>query len=212
MFEKPKKENKRWKGLIYGTSGVRKTRFALSLPKPVSIDMEKGTVNYTEEYDYQVLHTTSADGVMDATDFLLTQKHDFATVIYDPITIYWSALQKKWTDIFFEVNRKASKKGAGFKGDYYELQVGDWGVIKAEFKQFLRKISLLDMNVVFTAHEKAEYEDGAFMKKTGEYLPDCEKSIPYSSILFCVSLLTTKGRRLSTPRKTGQVVSLLNLL
>ena len=175
MFTTPTKENKKWKGLIYGAEGTRKTRFTLTLPKPVTLDLEKGTVEYSEEFDFKVKHIVTADDVMLAVDYLLSNDHDFSTLIIDPVTVYWSALQKKWTEIFF--NRK--KSGAGYKIDFYELQIGDWLVIKSEFKAFLRKISMLDMNVVFTAHEKPEYAETGTMVKTGEYLPDCEKSLPY---------------------------------
>lgn len=177
MFGEPTVENKRWKGLVFGAFGTRKTRFALSLPKPVVIDMEKGTTMYGDEFGFKVLHAVTADDVANAIDYLLTEDHDFATMVIDPFTIYWSALQKKWADIFF-IRKKG---GAGFKVDFYELQVGDWQQIKAEFKSTMRKVMMLDMNVVFTAHEKAEYSDkkGDTMVKTGEYIPDCEKSLPH---------------------------------
>ncbi len=175
MFEEPVVENKRWKGLVYGAEGTRKTRFTLSLPKPVTLDLEKGTTEYGKEFDFKVKHIVTADDVMLAVNYLLSNDHDFSTLIIDPITVYWSALQKKWSEIFF-VRKKG---GAGYKIDFYELQIGDWQVIKSEFKAFLRKISMLDMNVVFTAHEKPEYAETGTMVKTGEYLPDCEKSLPY---------------------------------
>jgi len=175
MFETPTKENKRWKGLVFGATGTRKTRFALSLPKPVILDLEKGTTMYGDEFDFKVKYVSTADDVNNAIDYLLSNEHDFATLVIDPITIYWTALQKKWSEIFLK--RKGS--GKGHKIEFYELQIGDWQQIKAELKALLRKISMLDMNVVFTAHEKTEYADSGVMVKTGNYLPDCEKGLPY---------------------------------
>ena len=174
MFETPSKK-KRWKGLVYGSFGTRKTRFCLSLPKPVVIDMEAGTSMYGEEFDFKVLHASTADKVMEAVDYLLTQEHDYATLVIDPITIYWASLQDKWNKIF--LNRKRS--GSGHKIDFYEFQVGDWFQIKGELKALSRKLSMLDMNVVLTAHEKDEYSSkaGDTMVKTGEFIPDCEKKI-----------------------------------
>jgi len=50
--------------------------------------------------------------------------------------------------------------------------------IKAEFKDFIRKLIALDMNVIVTARQKVQYADGAFMKAIGETF-DGEKSLPY---------------------------------
>lgn len=177
MFEEPVVDKRRWKGLVYGAFGTRKTRFCLSLPKPVVIDMEKGTTMYGDEFRFKVLHAVTANKVMEAINFLLTQEHDFATLVIDPITIYWEALQDKWNNIF--LNRK--RTGAGHKIDFYEFQASDWYQIKGELKLLCRKLTMLDMNVILTAHEKDEYSkaEGKVMTRTGNVIPDCEKKIAH---------------------------------
>ena len=50
--------------------------------------------------------------------------------------------------------------------------------IKAEFREFIRKLISLDMNVIVTARQKIQYADSGFMRAIGETF-DGEKSLPY---------------------------------
>ena len=173
-FQKARSLDKRLKLFLWGDSGVGKTTLALQFPKPVVIDLEGGADLYGESFDFDILRASTADEVMDAAQWLLTHAHPHRTLVIDPITVYWDALQKKWSDIFLRRN-KGSK---GYKFEFYDLQPRDWMTVKAEFKDLIRKIVALDMNVIVTARQKVQYADGAFMKAIGETF-DGEKSLPY---------------------------------
>jgi len=173
-FRKAGRSRKRLKLFLWGDSGVGKTTLALRFPRPVVLDMEGGTELYGDDFDFDVIHTTDPDRAMEAVDWLATHDHPYRTLVVDPITIFWDALQRKWSDIFLRRN-KGSK---GFKYEYYDLQVRDWMTIKAEFKEFVRKLLALNMAVVVTAREKTKYKDGSFMQAAGETF-DGEKSLPY---------------------------------
>ena len=173
-FKRAGKSRKRLKLFLWGDSGVGKTTLALRFPKPVVIDMEGGTELYGEDFNFDVISTTDSDQAMQAVDWLATNAHPYQTLIVDPVTIYWDALQRKWSDIFLRRN-KGSK---GFKYEYYDLQPKDWLTVKAEFKEFVRKLLALNMAVVVTAREKTKYKDGSFMQAAGETF-DGEKSLPY---------------------------------
>jgi hypothetical protein len=173
-FQKARTLEKRLKLFLWGDSGAGKTTLALQFPKPVVIDMEGGTDLYGDAFDFDVLRATTADEVMEAVDWLLQNRHEHRTLVIDPITIYWDALQKKWSDIFLKRN-KGSK---GYRYEFYDLQPRDWMTVKAEFKELIRKLIALDMNVIVTARQKVQYADGAFMKAIGETF-DGEKSLPY---------------------------------
>jgi hypothetical protein len=160
-FKRADKADKRLKLLIYGEPGTGKTITSLSMPKPVVIDMEKGTQLYGGDFEFDVLPASTPDEVRDAVDWLLSNKHDYRTLIIDPITIYWSAQQDKWNDIF----KLRKQTGAGFKFEFYEFQPRDWMTLKAEGKALLRMLSRLDMNVVCTAHRKDLLDKN--MSKTG---------------------------------------------
>lgn len=174
-FKKASQTNKRLKIFLFGDSGVGKTRLALRFPKPCVLDLEGGTDLYSSEFEFDVVKSTSADEIMNTVSYLAANRGaGYQTLIIDPITIYWEALQKKYTDFFLQRNRKS----AGYRGEFYILQPQDWNVIKSEWKDFIRKILSLDMNVVCTAREKAQYKDGEFMVRDGETF-DGERSLPY---------------------------------
>lgn len=166
--------NRRQKLFIWGDSGDGKTTLALQHPRPAVLDLEGGTEHYGDRFAFDVLKATTADEVSAAVDWLLTHPHDYCTLVIDPITVYWDALQAKWSDIFMRRN-KGSK---GHHLEYYSLQAKDWMSIKAEFKELVRKLIQLDMNVVVTARQKALYADNGFMRSIGETF-DGEKSLPY---------------------------------
>ena len=175
-FQKAETIEKRPKILLIGGEGTLKTRTSLSFPCPVVFDMEKGTTLYGNEFNFHVTHTTDPTIVMDGVSWLLTNKHNYKTVIIDPITVYWSALQAKWQNIFLE----HEKKSAGFKFEYYRIQPSDWGLVKGELKKLIRNLTMLDMNVIITAHKKKMYSEatGDFMKVIGDTF-DGEKSLPH---------------------------------
>lgn len=173
-FQKARTLDKRLKLFLWGDSGVGKTTLALQFPKPVVIDFEGGADLYGEAFDFDVLRASTADEAMDAVQWLHGHTHPHRTLVIDPITVYWDALQKKWSDIFLRRNRGSK----GYKFEFYDLQPRDWMTVKAEFKDFIRKLIALDMNVIVTARQKVQYADGAFMKAIGETF-DGEKSLPY---------------------------------
>jgi len=173
-FQKARSLDKRLKLFLWGDSGVGKTTLALQFPKPVMIDFEGGADLYGETFDFEVLRASTADETMEAVQWLHGHAHPHRTLVIDPITVYWDALQKKWSDIFLRRNRGSK----GYKFEFYDLQPRDWMTIKAEFKDFIRKLIALDMNVIVTARQKVQYADGAFMKAIGETF-DGEKSLPY---------------------------------
>jgi hypothetical protein len=173
-FQKAKAADKRLKLFLWGDTGAGKTTLALQFPKPVVIDMEGGADLYGDSFNFDVLRSSSPEEVMASVDWLLANKHPYRTLIIDPITIYWESLQKKWSDIFLH-RRRDSK---GYRHEFYDLQVKDWMTIKAEFRELLRKLIALDMNVIVTARQKTKYKEGSFMVAIGETF-DGEKSLPY---------------------------------
>ena len=44
----------------------------------------------------------------------------------------------------------------------------DWMTLKSEFKELIRKLIALDMNVILTARQKTQYKEGSFMVAMGE--------------------------------------------
>lgn len=173
-FAPASKTEKKIKLLLWGDAGSGKTRLSLQFPKPVVIDMERGTDFYGEEFDFDVRHMTDANDVAAAVEWLQNNEHDYETLVIDPITIYWEALQTKWSNIFL----KRHPNSKGHKDEFYEFQVKDWIIIKQEFKELCRRLIDLDMHVIVTARQKTKYAESGFMQAIGETF-DGEKSLPY---------------------------------
>lgn len=192
-FSAPKKEDKKFKILVWGNSGSGKTTFGLSMPNPVVVDMEGSTELYGDK-NFKVLHTTSLREVKNALVWLQTQQHEFKTIVIDPVTIFWEELQRSWTEVFLK-----RCQGKQNKTEFFELGPSEWRKIKDSYSAFLLQLANLDMNVVAIAREKTRYRDGAFMVADG-VSPDCEKRTEY---FFPVEfrLYVEKGEFLAETRK-----------
>lgn len=139
---KPEAVNKRLKLFMYGPAGVGKTTAAIQFPNSYIIDCERGTENYDKLITASgsaVFQTVDIHDVVQEVKSLLTEKHDFRTLVIDPITPLYNDLLEKCE----------SKVGADF-GRHY-------GAANKEMKRLANLIMALDMNVVITAHAKTEY-------------------------------------------------------
>jgi len=165
---------KRLKLFIWGDAGTGKSTLSLQFPKPVVIDMEGGTELYGGKFSFGVFRTSSADDAFQAVRWLSENPHQYQTLIIDPISVLWESLQKKWSDIFLRRN----KNSKGYKFEFYEFQPRDWMAIKAELKDLIRLLTVLDMNVVVIARQKPLYSETGFMRAIGDTF-DAEKSTPY---------------------------------
>ncbi len=160
---KPEAIEKRLKALFYGAAGVGKTTAAISFPKPYLIDTEKGAENsqYTKilkEKGGAVFQTSDFDELMHEVRALLTEKHDYKTLIIDPLTTLYNDL----------LDKSAVKNGTEFGRHYNEAN--------KQVKHLLNLLLRLDMNVIITSHAKNEY--GTDMKVIGTTF-DCYKKLDY---------------------------------
>jgi len=202
-FSKPEPtEAPRRKILLWGPTGTGKTRTALGFPKPAVIDLERGTSFYASEFDFEVLPPASPDDIMRAVKWLRDNRHDFKTLVIDPISVYWAALQRKWSDIFLA--RLSNRPG--FKHEFFELGPREWSTIKSEFAELVSVLMQLDMNVVVVAHDKVTYDaTGSFMKAVGSG-PDTEKNMDrmFDVVIRCERVDTPQDP--SKPRVAAKFV------
>ena len=191
----PEPKNKRVKMMVFSSPGLGKTTAAIGWPQAVIIDMEHGTDNYSEtilKNGSIVLHTTSPDEVKDEIKTLFTEKHDYRTIVIDPVTILYQAIQEKWTRIFskYADTEKATElQDFGFRY---------WAKVKSDYKAIMRMLLACDMNVILTAHQKDIYGDG--MKKVG-FGSDSMKGDEHIFDYVFQLVMDAKGRRMALTKK-----------
>jgi hypothetical protein len=142
----PTKAEKRLKALFYGQAGSGKTTAALQFPKPYLIDTEKGAVNdqYVDLINAKggvSLQSNDFNEIVSEVKALLSERHDYHTLIIDPITTVYDDL----------IAKAEAKVGTEF-GRHF-------GEAKKEWKRLGNLLTRLDMNVIVTSHEKNLYGD-----------------------------------------------------
>lgn len=172
---KPESVTKRLKLFMFGPAGVGKTTAAIQFPNSYIIDCERGAENYDKlitASNSVLFQTTDINDVIQEVKALLTVKHEYRTLVIDPITtIYNDLLEKCETQV-----------GAEF-GRHY-------GAANKQMKRLANLIMALDMNVVITAHAKTEY--GQNFQKLG-YTFDGWRQLDYWFDL--VIELAKKGKK-----------------
>lgn len=140
----PEAVQKRLKALFYGNAGAGKTTAALGFPKVYLIDTERGAENsqYTRllaKNGGVIFQSTDFDEVMKEVTLLLTEDHDFKTLVIDPLTNLFNDL----------VDKCAVTVGTEFGRHYAEAN--------KRMKHLCSLLLRLDMNVIITSHSKTEY-------------------------------------------------------
>lgn len=141
---KPTKIEKRLKTLFYGGAGAGKSTAAASFPKPYFIDTERGIENdqyikLLNKVGGAVFQTSDFDDVMKEIKSLLVEKHDYKTLVIDPLTTLYNDL----------LDKSAIKNGTEFGRHYSDAN--------KQIKHLLSLLLRLDMNVIITCHAKNEY-------------------------------------------------------
>src|SRR6476659_1734832 len=86
---KPEAVTKRLKLFMFGPAGVGKTTAAIQFPNSYVIDCERGTENYDKLITASgsaVYQTNDMNEVLQEVKSLLTEKHEYRTLVIDPIT------------------------------------------------------------------------------------------------------------------------------
>jgi hypothetical protein len=140
--KKPEAVKKRLKLFLFGPAGIGKSTAAIQFPNSYIIDSERGTENYDAAIrasGSQVFQTTDMDEVITEVKSLLTEKHEFRTLVIDPVTTLYNAL----------VDKCEAQVGSDF-GRHF-------GAANKTMKRLANLVMALDMNVIVTAHAKKEY-------------------------------------------------------
>jgi len=176
----PETIEKRLKALWFGAPGSGKTTGAIQFPRPYLIDTEKGAEN--DEYVDLLkksgglyFFTADFEELLVEVTTLLTEKHEFRTLIIDPLTVVYNDLCDK--------SAKALATREDPSGTAYGRHKA---VADRKLKHLLNLLLRLDMNVIITSHAKGEWKNG---QPTGTDTFDCYNKLDY---LFDLVLMIQK--------------------
>jgi len=137
--------NRNARVLIYGNPGIGKSTLALSAPKPVLLDFDGGIHRVNGAHLCPTLQVQNYDQVLEALNEDLS---GFETIIIDTVG--------KMLDYMSEYIIRKNPKAAKYDGS---LSLQGYGTRKQMFVEFLTRVSMMNKNVVFVAHER-EDKDG----------------------------------------------------
>ena len=151
----PEAKDTKLKFFMFGPAGVGKTLAAIQFPNAYIIDLEQGTNNYHKLINQKnsfVFQSTDPFDIENEIDCLINEQHNFKTLIIDPVTILWGAIQEIWHEKF--VKSMIENKKIDILEDF---GMRFWQKCKPDYKRIIKKILKLNMNVIVTAHQKDKY-------------------------------------------------------
>lgn len=170
---KPELIEKRFKAFFYGAAKVGKTTAAIQFPKPYLIDTERGAenkkyVDLLKNSGGVIFQTSDFDELIKEVNALLTEKHEFKTLIIDPLTTVYNDLIDKMQIALKKASKDKDSTGSEFGRHYTEAN--------KKMKNLYNLLLRLDMNVIITSHAKDQL--GENMVKLGQTF-DCYKKLDY---------------------------------
>lgn len=212
------KRKKPLKILLYGSSGVGKTHFALQATpgKTLIFDAESGSDLFEGrkgfEFDYwtndEGQKTASIKELNKAIDYLETSEgiKNYDTLIIDPISDIWDNLQAQrsdYKDAILKTKGYGSKVDNRSEASLESFTMKDWADVKKIYKTLFLRLKNLSQNVILIAREKelTETKPNGDVIKLGEYIPEAEKNTIYA-VDFAIRLTYNEA----TGERLGQVV------
>lgn len=143
---------------VYGEPKTEKTRRALRLPGPrFMIDMEKGADEYGDlaaDGD-QYMACASHSALVEALDYLDTlDPKAIGTVIIDPITTLWKALQAGMAEKLAEKEKKKGSKARWATPEEVIFDQGVWGRLNRSHDDIMTRLINAPYHVVFICRGK----------------------------------------------------------
>ena len=132
-------------GCISGTPGIGKTTIALSAPKPLLLDTDRGIHRVQKEYRTDTVQVKKYQDILDVLEEDLS---DYETIVIDTLGELVNFMLKYFSEL---------DKSLITRGGTYNIKI--WGLIKTEFSNLKMKLQDLNKNLIFVAHT-AEDKDG----------------------------------------------------
>lgn len=182
---------KRLKMLLYGPAGIGKTTASIQFPRPYVVDTERGAEN--EQYVKLLkdaggayYFTTDPDELIAEAKSLISEKHDYRTLVIDPLTVIYNDL----------LDKAAAEVGTDF-GKHK-------GPADRKIKHLLTLLLRLDMNVIITSHAKPRWERAKDSKGKDTVIENGLTFDCYGRLDYLFDLVIEVGKR--GKERVGKVI------
>jgi len=132
--------------LIYGVPSIGKTTLALSAPKPLLIDLDKGIARVESPYRRDTLIASTFEEVKN--DLEKSDLSNYETIIIDTAG---ALLELEKAYVMKKEPRNSTKTGS--------LTLAGYGAIAREFKEFTKFVKSLGKHIVFIFHADEQRDD-----------------------------------------------------
>jgi hypothetical protein len=150
-IEKLEEREKHVNALVYGSSGVGKTTFAASAPKPILwLESEGGTSSIGDMTGIDIARVQGLETYREALQLLQANPAQYKTVVLDSFTESAAAILQ-------EIMRAAVAMDAG--RDVHAPQFGEWGRLTGVMREIARGFRDLPMHTVITALERSDTDE-----------------------------------------------------
>lgn len=146
LIKKPNelKVNTTIKVLVYGQPGLGKTTLGLSAPSPLLLDFDGGV------HRVNAMHQTDTVQISNWKDCIEVLNEDLSA--YKTLVIDTAGKMMDYMSAYLIANNPKLGKSNG------ALSLQGYGERKAEFNNFLKRVSLMGKHLVFIAHDREEKE------------------------------------------------------
>lgn len=170
------------KVLVWGEPGCGKSRFALSAPEPIVVDLEDSTGLYAEEFDFyrakvdpnDALSNNAATLVKNIINEINNNEYpDRKTLVIDPITDLLDCIESFCiTEYQKQINKKITDLNAVQKSKWYAYR-------RETSRKILDKLKNVPMNLILVARSKILWDtvDGKTQPVGQTY--DCLEIVEY---------------------------------
>jgi phage nucleotide-binding protein len=175
--------------VIYGPTGIGKTTFVGTAPKPLVIDFEGGIGPLRGRTDVGVVQVRGAEEMDQVIDWLMREdasKLPYGVIAFDGLSNF---AEHVFSDIAEQAARRRSTKG-GYEGATWK----EWGELTATLKRLIRRLHLIGKPVIITCTERViKVEDKE--RYTVSLPPSSRRSLFAMADVVGVMLMDSDGQR-----------------
>lgn len=155
-------------GMVFGQAGSGKTTMALSMPKPLLIDTDRGVHRVQAEYRCDAVQV---ENYQDIIDVLQEDLSEYESIVVDT----FGNLVKFMLDHFAQKDPALITKGGT-----YNIKI--WGLVKNEFGRIAFEMRKLNKNLLYVAHQTDAGKDNNnyyIPKSQGSAIEDCIETLDF---------------------------------